>query len=98
MLAALAGAALGYARGIHSKVELGSKPGTLTVQGNVLLVVILVVAFIVRYAVRTYVGAAGPTGILVSDTFIVFAAASVAVARAMLFVSWRRLLAAPPIR
>ncbi|GAC1583727.1 MAG: hypothetical protein NVS3B28_03680 [Candidatus Velthaea sp.] len=95
VLAAIAGAALGYARGIHSKVELGPKPGTLIVQGNVLLVLILVAAFAVRYAVRSYVGAAGPAGILVSDAFIVFAAASVGVARAMLFFTWRRLVAGP---
>jgi hypothetical protein len=89
---ALAGAALGYARGFHSTVKLGARPGTLIVQGNVLLVVILVAAFSVRFAVRAFASAGGP-GLALSDAFVVFAAASVAVARAMLFFAWRRLIA-----
>jgi len=93
IIATLAGVGLGYARGIHSRVELGPRPGTIIVQGNVLLVIILVVAFVVRYAVRGYVGG-GHTGIVVSDAFILFAAASVGVARAMLFVTYRRLIVA----
>jgi hypothetical protein len=89
---ALAGAALGYARGLHSTVKLGARPGTLIVQGNVLLAVILVAAFGLRFGVRAFASGGGP-GLALSDAFVVFAAASVAVARAMLFFAWRRLIA-----
>jgi len=89
---ALAGAALGYARGVHSTVKLGARPGTLTVEGNVLLVVILVASFGLRFSVRAF-AAGGSPGLALSDAFVVFAAASVAVARAMLFFTWRRLIA-----
>jgi hypothetical protein len=87
VLGIVAGAALGYARGRHSKVTLGPRPGTLVVQGNVVLVAILVAAFAVRFVVR----AGGTLGLALSDALIVFATASVAVARGMLFFAWRRL-------
>ena len=92
-LSALAGAALGYARGKHSTVRLGPRPGTLVVQGNVFLVVILVAAFAGRLLVRTVAGQT-ELGMALSDAFIVLAAVSVSVARGMLYVAWRRLVAA----
>ncbi len=91
VLGIVAGAALGYARGRHSKVTLGPRPGTLVVQGNVVLVAILVAAFAVRFVVRATLGAGGTLGLALSDALIVFATASVAVARGMLFFAWRRL-------
>lgn len=90
-IGALAGAGLGYTRGLHSKVTLGPKPRTLVVQGNVALVVILIAAFALRFVVRTTVGSSGPLSLAFSDAFVVFAAVSVAVARGMLFFTWRRL-------
>jgi hypothetical protein len=90
-LGALAGAALGYARGMHTKAQLGPRPGTLVVQGSVVLVVILVAAFALRFAMRALVGTQGPLGVALSDGLLVFAAVSVAVARGMLLFAWRRL-------
>ena len=90
---AVTGAAIGYARGIHSTVKLGPRPGTLVIQGNVFLVIILVAAFAGRLLVRTFVGNTG-MGTALADTFIVLAAVSVAVARGMLYFTWRRLVAA----
>jgi hypothetical protein len=94
VVGALAGAALGYVRGRHSEVKLGPRPGTLTVQGNVVLVAILVAAFALRFIVRLTLGTHGPLSLALSDAFVVFAVASVAVARGMLFVRWRRLTGA----
>jgi hypothetical protein len=88
---ALAGALLGYVRGRHTSVTLGPRPGTLVVQGNVVLVAILVAAFAVRFVVRLTLGTTGPLSLVLSDAFVVFAAASVAVARGMLFFAWRRM-------
>ncbi len=91
----LAGLALGYARGIHSRLKLGPRPGTVVVQGNLLLVAILIGAFALRFAVRSFVGA-GSLSLAVSDAFIILVAVSIGVARLMLFVKWRRLVAAGP--
>ncbi len=88
---AIPGAALGYARGRHSKVSLGPRPGTLVVQGNVVLVAILVAAFAVRFVVRVTLGTGGTLGLALSDALVVFATASVAVARGMLYLAWRKL-------
>jgi hypothetical protein len=88
---AVAGAGLGYVRGIHTRATLGPRPATLVVQGNIVLVVILVAAFAARFVVRVAVGAHGPLGTALSDAFLVFAAVSVAVARGMLLVKWRQL-------
>jgi len=88
---AIAGAALGYARGVHSKVTLGPRPGTLVVQGNAVLVAILIAAVVVRFIVRASVGSRGPLSLALSDAFLVFGTGSVAVARGMLFFAWRRL-------
>ncbi len=90
---ALAGAGLGYARGRHSTVTRGPSPGTLVVQGSPLLATILVAAFGLRFIARMTLGTTGPLGLALSDAFVVFAAASVAVARGMLFFAWRRLSA-----
>jgi hypothetical protein len=87
----IAGAALGYARGIHSNVRLGPRPGTLVVQGNLVLVGILVAAVAVRFIVRAALGTRGPLSLALSDALLLFAAASVAVARGILFFTWRRL-------
>lgn len=91
VIGALAGAALGYARGIHTKAALGPRPGTLVVQGNVVLVAILVAAFAARFVLRTVTAAHGPLSVALSDAFLVFAAFSVAVARGMLVIAWRQL-------
>lgn len=92
VIGALAGAAVGYARGRHSKVTLGPRPGTLVVQGNVALVAILVAAFALRFVVRQTLGPNGPLSLALSDAFVVFATVSVAVARGMLYFAWRRLV------
>jgi hypothetical protein len=92
IIGAALGAALGYARGVHSTVELGPRPGTIVVQGNVLLAVIFVGAFILRFAVRQFLGTQ-TTSFALTDAFLFFAAASVGVARAMMYFTWRRLVA-----
>jgi hypothetical protein len=89
----VAGVGLGYARGIHSKVKLGPEPGTLIVEGNGLLVAILLGAYALRMIVRAVFGTSGSLGLAVSDGFLVFAVASVGVARGMLYLIWRRLTA-----
>jgi hypothetical protein len=91
-LSALAGAVLGYFRGLHSEVKLGPRPGTIVVRGSVVLVIILVAAFAVRFLVRYIFSHDAQLGIVVSDAAIIFAAASVAVGRGMLYVAYRRLL------
>ena len=90
---ALCGVGLGYARGIHSRVVLGPRPGTLTVSGNALLVAILLGALGVRLFARAQIGTSGPLTLAFSDAVLVFAVLSVGVARAMLFLRWRRLTA-----
>ncbi len=89
---AVLGAGLGYARAFHSKVSLGAAPGTLVVEGNGVLVAILLGAFAARTIVRALAGASGGgLSLAISDAFLIFAVASVAVGRGMLFFIWRRL-------
>jgi hypothetical protein len=91
---ALAGVALGYVRAVHSQVDLGPKPGTIVVAGNGVLVAILLGAFAVRMFGRAMFGNHGALSLAITDAFLLFALASVAVARGMLFFTWRRLTAA----
>jgi hypothetical protein len=90
IVGALAGGGFGYLRGRHSRVEIGPRPGTIVVQGNIVLALVLVAAFAIRYAVMLS-GMHGPTRFAFSDAFIAFAAMSLIGARAMLFFAWRRL-------
>jgi hypothetical protein len=92
VLSAAAGCVLGYFRGLHSEVKLGPRPGTIVVKGSLVLVIILVAAFAVRFLVRYIFSSDEQLGIVVSDAAIIFAAGSVAVGRGMLFVAYRRLL------
>ncbi len=88
---ALAGAALGYARARHSHVVLGTKPGTLIVRGNGILVAILLGAFALRIFVRAFFGTHGALSTALTDAVFLFALVSVGVARGMLYLTWRRL-------
>jgi len=95
VIGALLGVVVGYFRGIHSVVKLGPRPGTIVVKGSVVLAIILVAAFAVRFGVRYVFGHDPQMGNAVSDAVIVFAAFSVAVGRGMLFFAYRRLLTNP---
>jgi hypothetical protein len=90
---AVAGTLLGYLRGRHSHVTLGPTPNTILVKGSALLVAILIGAFVLRFALRVVIPTDPAAAIAIGDGTLVFAAFSVAVARAMLFVAWRRLVA-----
>jgi hypothetical protein len=96
-IGAVAGSALGYLRGRHSHVQLGPKPNTILVKGSALLVVVLIGAFLLRFAIRAVLPTDPAMAIAVGDGTLVFAVFSVAVARAMLFFAWRRLVAAAPL-
>jgi hypothetical protein len=91
---AIGGAALGYARALHSRVTLGPRPGTLVVAGNGILVAILLAAFAARLLIRAASGNAGSLSLALSDAFLIFGVTSVGVARGMLFFTWRRLTGA----
>jgi hypothetical protein len=85
------GAAMGYVRARHSQLQLGPKPGTVVVSGSGVLVAIILVAFAARMLVRVVVGNHGAIGVAISDAVLLFAIASVVVARGLLFLRWRRL-------
>jgi len=92
MVAGLAlGAPLGYLRARHSQLQLGPERGTIVVSGNGVLVAIILVAFSARLIVRATLGSHGAVGIAISDAVLLFAVASVVVARGLLFLRWRRL-------
>ncbi len=87
------GIPLGIARGHHSQVRLGDTPGTFVVDPSIVVMVIWLGAFAVRFIVRMYVPNAGPLFLGVTDGLVVFAVASVVTARIVIFRKYQALLA-----
>ncbi len=90
---AVLGAGLGYLRAFHSNVSLGIKPGTLLVEGNGVIIALLLGAYALRTIIRAVIGEGSGLGLAISDAVLAFGVASVCVARGMLFFIWRRLVA-----
>ena len=88
------GIPLGIARGHHSQVRLGETPGTFIVDPSIVVMLIWLGAFAVRFAVRMYLPNAGPFAIGATDGLIVFAIASVVTARVVIFRKYQALAAA----
>lgn len=96
-IGAVGGSALGYVRGRHSHVQLGPTPNTILVKGSALVIIVLLGALLLRFAIRAALPTDPAMALAVGDGTLVFAVFSVAVSRAMLFFAWRRLVAAAPL-
>jgi hypothetical protein len=94
IVGALAGAVLGYYRSYHSDVKLGPRPGTIVVKGSVILVLIILAAVGAKYVLSFAPGTNPEMSVALGDASFIFGITSVIVARGMLYVRYRRLLAA----
>lgn len=92
----VAGVPLGYARGHHSDVRLGERPGTIVLHPSVIVMVVWLVAFALRYAIKYFLPNAGPQALALSNGFLLFAAASIITANVMIFRKYEQLRAAVP--
>lgn len=99
VIAALIGLVLaipfGMARGHHSQVKLAKEPGVFFIQPSVVVMLIWLVAFVVKFGARTYLPQAGAVGIAATDGFLFFAIVSVVVSRYVIFRKYEVLAAAP---
>jgi len=87
------GIPLGLARGHHSKVRLGDQPGTLYVDPSLIVTLIWLGAFVLRYVVRTFIPTAGPIALGATDGVLLFAVTSVLVSRIVIFRKYEALRA-----
>jgi len=87
------GVGLGYLRGRHSVVTAGPRPGTVFVKGSPLLAAIIVVALLARLGARFLFPEGSVVGNALIGGLLAFAALSVGVARMMLYVAARRVIA-----
>ena len=89
LIASVVGVALGIpvgiARGHHSNVKLGTSPGTFIVEPSIVVMLIWIGAFAVRYAVRLLLPNAGAMTLAATDGLVLFAVTSVLVARIVIF-------------
>lgn len=89
LIASLVGVALGVplgmARGHHSQVRLHDKEGHFIVDPSLVVMLIWLVAFGLRFAIRYFMPTAGDLTTGVSDGLVVFAVASVVTARIVIF-------------
>ena len=79
------GIPLGIARGHHSQVRLHDKQGHFIVDPSLIVMLIWLGAFGLRYAIRLFLPTAGDVTLGVSDGLLVFAITSVIVARIVIF-------------
>ena len=79
------GIPLGIARGHHSQVRLHDKQGHFIVDPSLVVMLIWLGAFGLRYAIRLFLPTAGDATLGVSDGLLVFAITSVIVARIVIF-------------
>lgn len=95
MLAVLVGIAagipLGLARGHASKVRLADQKGVLIVEPSVVVMVIWLAAFALKYGLKAILPNAGPGLMAVSDGFLLFAASSVVTVRYVLYTKFKEL-------
>lgn|GEM_PF-1789886 len=85
------GVPLGLARGHASKVRLSEKKGILIVEPSIVVMLIWLAAFALKYGLRAILPHAGPGLIVVSDGFLAFAVASVVTVRYVLFQKFKEL-------
>jgi hypothetical protein len=88
------GIPLGIARGHHSQVRLGDTPGTFIVDPSLVVMLIWLGAFALRFVVRLYLPNAGAMALGATDGLIVFAIAWVLTARIVVFRKYLALAAA----
>jgi hypothetical protein len=86
------GIPLGIARGHHSKVRLGDRPGTFVIDPSMVVMAIWLGAFVARYAVRMYLPNAGPMALGATDGLLIFAIASVITSRVVIFRKYQELI------
>ena len=83
------GVPFGIVRGRHSKVRAGKKQGTIVVEQSAITLILFLVAFGARYAIRLFVPSAGPAAIALADGFLAFAIASVIASRYILYTRFK---------
>ncbi len=85
------GIPLGLARGHASKVRLSEQKGILIVEPSIVVLLIWLAAFAVKYGLKSVLPNAGPGLIVVSDGFLAFAVASVVTVRYLLSQKFKEL-------
>lgn len=93
VVGALLGIPLGIVRGHHSAVRLTDQPGVFYIDPSLIVMMIWLAAFAVRFGLRFILPNAGTAALAVSDGFVVFAIASVLAARVMIFQKYQALRA-----
>ena len=81
VLGAAFGVPFGLLRGRHSRVRKTENPKVLLVEPSLIPFLIWLLAFGLRFAIRTFLPRAGPGTMAASDGFLAFAVASVIAAR-----------------
>ena len=89
------GIPLGIARGHHSQVRLHDKEGHFIVDPSLVVLLIWLGAFAVRFAIHIFLPTAGDVTLGVSDGLLVFALTSVIVARIVIFRKYLALKSTP---
>ncbi len=87
----VAGIPLGYARGYHSDVRLGDRPRTMVLHPSLVVMLIWLAAFAVRFGLRAFLPGAGATALALSDGFLLFAVSSVVTANVVIFRKYEAL-------
>jgi hypothetical protein len=95
-LAVLLGGALGWQRGRLTRISLNPETGVLTSQASPAAVIMILVLFAARYALRFWIGqsAQKEVVILATDALVLFSAALILVTRLEMWLRCRRLIAA----
>ena len=86
-----AGIPLGLARGHHSDVGLGERPGTVVIHPSTVVMFIWLAAFAVRYGMRFFMPQAGPSELALTDGLLLFAGSSIVVANLAIFRKYEAL-------
>lgn len=96
-LAGLAGAGIGWQRGRLTRISLDAESGVLTSKASPAAVILIAALFVARYGLKIWMAqnpAKGAGLALATDGLTMFGAATVAVARAEMWLRCRRLMAA----
>ena len=97
VLAALAGAAVGWWRGKLTHIELDPESGELTGKGSVVGMALILALYVGRYAVVAWAQShpdQGGTAVVIADCALLFGFATLIVSRLEMWLRCRRLIAA----
>jgi hypothetical protein len=97
VLAALAGAAIGWQRGRLTRIDLDPDTGVLMSKASPAAVILIVAIFALRYGVKFWLQShpsRGPEAVTATDALLLFSVGMLSVARIEMWIRCRRLIAA----